>query len=118
MEKKLKTYHTFIQKASAHPTPELRKHHAQMLQQFQHERLIHLIVTMFFALFLIISFIATTILYLALPSTGWGSLLTYSATAITLIFFVVTLFYIRHYYQLENGVQQLEDFTAKLFHQK
>lgn len=118
MEKKLKNYIDFIKKASTHPTPELKKHHAQMLKIFQHERLIHLIITMFFALFLIIFFIFTITLFLTLPTSPWSSVLAYSAATITLIFLVVTLFYIRHYYQLENGVQKLEEFTAKLFDQK
>jgi len=115
MEKKLKTYHQFIKKASAHPTPELIKYHQQMVKQFQHERLIHLIVTMFFALFMIIFFIFTTILFLTLPNSLWDNIFTYSTSFITLVLFITTLFYIRHYYQLENGVQQLQDITSKLY---
>ncbi|MCL1839943.1 hypothetical protein FWF89_03045 [Candidatus Saccharibacteria bacterium] len=115
MEKKLKTYHDFLKKASAHPTPELIKYHKQMLAAFQHERLIHLIVTMFFALFMIIFFIFTTTLFLALSPSLWSNIFCYSAAFITLILFVVTLFYIRHYYQLENGVQKLEELTTKLY---
>jgi len=114
MEKKLKTYHEFIKKAATHPTPELKKYHKQMLGHFQHERFIHLIVTMFFALFMIIFFIFTTILFLILPSSTWGNIFCYSAGFITLILFITTLFYVRHYYQLENGVQQLEEITTKL----
>ena len=114
MEKKLKAYHNFIKKASDKPTPQLLKYHQQMLSAFQHERFIHLIVTMFFALFLIIFFIFTTVLFLTLPSSLWGNIFCYSAAFITLILFIVTLFYVHHYYQLENGVQKLEEFTTKL----
>jgi phosphoglycerol transferase MdoB-like AlkP superfamily enzyme len=114
METKLKNYQNFIKKASSHPTPELKKYHQEMLTAFQHERLIHLIVTMFFALFLIIFFIFTAILFLTLPSSLWGNIFSYCTAFITTILLIVTLFYVRHYYQLENGVQKLEEFTAKL----
>ena len=117
MHTKLKDYTHFIKQASSHPNPELTKYHTQMLQQFQHERLIHLIVTMFFALFMIIFFIFTTALFLNLPSSLWGNIFTYSAAFITLILFIVTLFYVHHYYQLENGVQRLEEITSKLYKQ-
>jgi intracellular septation protein A len=118
MEAKLKTYTQFIKKASDHPTKDLLAYHQQMLQQFQHERLIHLIVTMSFALFMIIFLALTIFLFLTLPPSLWSDILAYSAATITLILFIVTLFYIRHYYQLENGVQKLEEFTTKLFDQK
>jgi len=114
MEKKLKNYHDFIKKASAHPTPQLIKYHQEMLAAFQHERFIHLIVTMFFALFMIIFFIFTTVLFLSLPSSSWGDIFSLSSAFITFVLFAVTLFYVRHYYQLENGVQKLEEITSKL----
>ena len=46
MEKKLKAYIEYIEKASEKPTPELIEYHKTMTAQFQHERFIHLIVTM------------------------------------------------------------------------
>ena len=115
MEKKLKNYHDFIKKAPAKPSRDYVAYHQQMLRQFEHERLIHLIVTLFFALFLIIFFIFTTILFLSLPSSLWGQIFTYSAAFITLVLFIITIFYIKHYYSLENGVQQLADLTPKLY---
>lgn len=114
MDKKLKAYTTFLQTVSSRPTPELIKYHREMLQQFQHERLIHLIVTMSFALFMIIFLIFTTALFILVPTSLWGNIICYSAAAITLALFITTLFYIRHYYKLENGVQKLEALTSKL----
>ncbi len=62
---------------------------------FSHERLIHLIVTLFFALitlgFTIVCFNYSN----------------YFLYCITLILYVMLLFYVVHYYYLENGVQYL-----------
>lgn len=116
MDKKLKAYIDYIAKESQHPTAELVNFHRDQVQQFQHERMIHLIVTLSFASFMIAFFILFFVLNLpgsALTGT-WGSLLTGGVGVIALILLVVTLFYIRHYYQLENGTQILEDYTRKL----
>jgi hypothetical protein len=112
MDKKLKAYADFIKNAK--PTPQIATYHDIMLRQFQHERLIHLIVTMFFALFMIIFLIFTTALFLILPATLWGNIITYSAAAVTLVLIITTLFYTRHYYQLENTIQSLESLTPTL----
>ena len=46
MDKKLKAYIEYIDKESKHPSAELIAFHRDQVQQFQHERFIHLIVTM------------------------------------------------------------------------
>ena len=61
----------------------------------QHERLIHLLVTLFVALFLII---------IILASLFYPSLYFLMAGGVLLILLV---FYLKHYYALENGVQKL-----------
>jgi len=115
MDKKLRDYIAYIEKAANKPSAELIEYHKVMTQQFQHERFIHLIVTMFFALFLILFFILFAILAVTLPSSQAATMLITGTGIITMIFFVITLFYIRHYYQLENGTQKLEELTKKLF---
>ena len=67
---------------------------------FQHERLIHLIVTFFFSLFAIIFMILGTLSYYFLI-----------IFAILLIF---VIFYIYHYYFLEKKVQYLYTLYDKL----
>lgn len=114
MDKKLRNYIEEIEKASKNPSKELIEYHKTMTAQFQHERFIHLIVTFFFALFLIIFFAMFLYSALTLPGES-GAWITGCLGLITLIFLVVTLFYIRHYYQLENGTQKLEDITKKLY---
>lgn len=69
--------------------------HLTQIQFFQHERLIHLIVTVLFALM-------TTSVVVGLVSSSniW--------LAILLIPLLILLFpYINHYYLLENGVQKM-----------
>ena len=69
--------------------------HLTQIQFFQHERLIHMIVTVLFALM-------TTSVVVGLVGTGsiWLTLL--------LIPLLILLFpYINHYYLLENGVQKM-----------
>lgn len=65
---------------------------------FQHERLIHLIVTFFFALFLLFE------LYCLFSLDPAFMLL---SGLLVLIFFVLTVAYVFHYYFLENTVQEM-----------
>jgi Flp pilus assembly protein TadB len=62
---------------------------------FQHERLIHLLVTLSIALLMVI------FLALMLLTEIW------LLAVVFLILFVLLIFYFVHYYRLENGVQKL-----------
>ena len=62
---------------------------------YQHERLIHLIVTMTFAVMTVISF------FMLVQS---GSI---TALLLSLLFLALVIPYIYHYYFLENSVQEL-----------
>ena len=115
MDKRLQNYIEFIKKASKKPSPELLEYHKTMVAQFQHERLIHLIVTLFFALFMLVSFVFFGIVEISVPNNIWANILAGSVGAVALIFLITTLFYVRHYYKLENGVQELEEITRKLY---
>ena len=70
-------------------TNEDIEEHLIKIEFFQHERLIHLLVTLFYGLSLIISF------------KVWPFLLIFYTILIVLIF------YVRHYFFLENAVQYL-----------
>lgn len=69
------------------------------IQFFQHERLIHLIVTVLFALLAIISILAS--LFLETQPI---------LLILDLLFIVLLIPYIGHYYRLENGVQKLYEY--------
>ena len=97
MNKYLKTHEKYIKDEMNDENTdfiELLNYHKIQIEFLQHERIIHLIVTLFFA-FLLVVFAG---LYLILNIM----LLDY----ICMILFVVLIFYIVHYYQLENGVQR------------
>lgn len=73
---------------------EIKKHLVQ-IGFFMHERLIHLIVTVLFA----IMTLATIFFAAAAPSIG--------LLILTVTFLVLLIPYIMHYYLLENGVQKM-----------
>lgn len=73
-----------------------------MIGFFQHERLIHLIVTVTFAI-LTIAALLTSFFY-----TNIGLYL------LILLFLILLIPYILHYYILENGVQKLYRYYDKL----
>lgn len=68
---------------------------------FQHERLIHLIVTVTIALLTVI---------FALGTLFWPEMAMYLVTGLLL---ALLFAYIRHYYYLENGVQKLYEYYDK-----
>ncbi len=74
-------------------TREEIENHLIKIQFFQHERLIHLFVTLFYALFTLISFIIC--------------LLHPLLCVIPILLLVFLLFYVFHYFFLENTVQYL-----------
>lgn len=81
---------------------EAKKHLVQ-IAFFAHERFIHLIVTVIFALLTVLTFLYT----LSAPQP---------ALFLLLLFFLILLIpYIKHYYLLENSVQKMyEQYDAML----
>ena len=73
----------------------IKKDFLEHIQFMQHERLIHLLVTMLFAIILISVFIIMLIYF------SW------ILVVFTAIIFIVEIFYIFHYYKLENGIQKM-----------
>lgn len=73
---------------------EVKKHLVQ-ISFFQHERLIHLLVTILFAILTIAIFLYN----MALPSIGMFIL--------NLAFIILLIPYIKHYFFLENSVQYM-----------
>ena len=99
MDKKLKACIEYIEKEYDHKnkkaSDDLIAYHLQMVQHFQHERLVHLIVTVFVG--------SMTILFL-LFGLLTNNIYLYILFASTFILFIPYIFY---YYFLENGVQKL-----------
>lgn len=91
--------HDFTAKKDIAPTrkdyEKLLAHHLEQIMFFQHERLIHFLVTILFA---ILTF-AVFLYCLAAPSPGLFLLM--------FALLVLLIPYLRHYFLLENGVQKM-----------
>jgi hypothetical protein len=120
MDKSLTVYYNSTKKAidnleeksSRVDAKVLYRYHIERVRDFQHERLIHLLVTLFFSGLLIVSVVG--ILWISSITIDSAIALLVLFTAIAVILFVTVLFYIRHYYRLENGVQKLYTLTERL----
>lgn len=99
MKNQLKTYiektNNLLAKSKLKNKNEVISEHITQIKIFQHERLIHLIVTTFVGIISILFFIVGVI----------------TQNIILLFLFILTLFlfipYIFHYYYLENNTQKL-----------
>lgn len=76
---------------------ELLAYHDKQIQWMQHERLAHLMVMLFVCFFTLLIF------GFAVTKTSTPSIM------LALVFLVLSLAYIVHYYRLENGVQKWYD---------
>ena len=97
MNKYLKAHEEYMRNAIREGNADLLKlqdYHKTQIAFLQHERLVHLLVTLAVALFMVLT------AGMALYSADWAFL------PVALILMVLLLFYIVHYYQLENGVQR------------
>lgn len=87
-----------MKNAPVEKTGEVLSEFETKIAYFQHERLIHLMVTLAFAAFLLFEIACLFFLPSAFIYTG---------VLMTLIFFGLTIGYVMHYYFLENSVQQM-----------
>lgn len=73
---------------------DLIESHLIKIKFFQHERLIHLLVTLSYVIYMILFFVLSFLVHISF----------------IIIFFIIViflLFYVIHYFRLENGVQYL-----------
>lgn len=96
MKNEIKEYKEYIKMQAADPDVDKEALAQQLLVRigfYQHERLIHLIVTMSFAIFFLLSLILVSINVYFL--------------ALSVLLLVLLVPYIAHYYFLENSTQEL-----------
>ena len=118
MEKKILKYEKFIEQEAGRELSEdererLIKLHAEMLKNFQKERSIHLNVTLFFAL---LAIVAVALVAWAIVNYGW-TLEMIPLYILALILVILTGFYVKHYYFLENHIQGLYKYTKELLYE-
>jgi hypothetical protein len=95
----MKLHESFVRDALAgkHGEPgweELRVFHDDQLRRMQHERLVHLVVTLFVATYFLLA------LGYSLARPSWPGF------AIAGLLLVLLAAYLSHYFRLENGVQR------------
>ncbi|MDR1727705.1 MAG: hypothetical protein LBT74_07235 [Acidobacteriota bacterium] len=125
MEEELKAYRDYISQAVAAwaaldaasreaERARLQRLHERRLADFQHERLLHLLVTLFFGIVLVALFLTalTCGASLAVTVGMWPTTL---LGVLTLVVLVLEAFYIKHYYFLENNVQALYRLVRPLY---
>lgn len=108
-------YEKFIKKETSKKLDEkslkrLAKIHRETVANFQHERLVHLSIMLFF---IAVSLVLLTLLFLSFLNSvsGFEMLPFYVLVALAV---VLTFFYVKHYYFLENHIQALYKYTKIL----
>ena len=105
MKKRILTYRKYIDSLLALDKQSdwkyIKQEHITQVAFFQHERLVHLIVTVTFAVLELLTVCAYVIVG-ALDST-----LSFPLLILALLIFVLLIPYIKHYYLLENEVQKM-----------
>lgn len=102
MLEKVKLAEDFLNEGKPEDKAEFLRYMDRWIPWFQHERIVHLLVTLFFALFsimMVFAFMVTQQLMIFV---------------LFLIFGVTTGFYINHYYLLENKTQYLYELYDKI----
>lgn len=100
MKKRILAYRNHIDQLLEQNSPatnwqNVLEEHLIQVGFFQHERLVHLLVTLAFAIFTLIGVFAVFL-------TGEPG-----AAVLTLLFLVLLIPYVMHYYLLENEVQKM-----------
>ena len=94
MKEYLKKYIEMVDKnLESEITKEMIDNHLIKIGFFQQERLVHLIVTLSYALFLLLAVFIGLVIPLFM--------------IVVVIFLIFLVFYVKHYFFLENGVQYL-----------
>ena len=118
MEKQILEYEKFVeqetkQELSRDERERLAKMHAEMVKNFQKERSIHLNVTLFFA---VLAIAAISMTAWEVATDGWLVEMI-PLYILALILVILTGFYVKHYYFLENHIQKLYKYTKELLYE-
>jgi len=113
MKNKMKEYEKFIWQEieKGNHSAGLLSFHKEMVRCFQHERLIHLIITLFFVVISLVTISISVFFVFQLGADWWVMWPLYAATTIAT---VLAIAYVKYYYFLENHTQSLYRATAIL----
>lgn len=94
---------------------DLNDYQKTAVGNFQHERHIHLLVTLFFAALMLLTAGVSVILSILGSSYSIYNTLNILVLAIFAIIFIIEIFYILYYFKLENGTQKLYEISKKIY---
>ena len=118
MEKQIRDYEKYIkgqvreiEELSFEEVHDLFKLHTEMVRNFQHERLVHLLIMLFFV-FLAVCLVFGTIIGIM---AGWifGGMFV-ALGVLDLLMVVLSVAYVKHYYFLENHIQGLYKYFEEI----
>ena len=104
MISEIRNHEAWMKERLAHsPDAKTREYHEQKIRYFQHERLVHLLVTLTVGIALLLSIYVTML---------------FPSVFLFIVDFLLTLLfvpYLIHYRNLENGVQKLYTITDQIY---
>ncbi len=118
MEKQIRDYEKYIkgqvreiEELSFEEVHDLFKLHTETVRNFQHERLVHLLIMLFFV-FLAVCLVFGTIIGVM---AGWifGGMFV-ALGVLDLLMVVLSVAYVKHYYFLENHIQGLYKYFEEI----
>lgn len=111
MKNKMKEYEKFIKKEieKGNTSKELLEYHKEMVRCFQHERLVHLIITLFFVL---IALALLVLIGFLVGGAGENWVVLWPLYGAILIVTILAIAYVKHYHFLENHTQKLYELTV------
>lgn len=113
MENRIRKYEKFINKQLEKKTKskDLWQYHREMVADFQHERLVHLLIMLFFIAITLVAIVLACIFSISTPVEYWYFLA--PLYFLTLLLIILSIAYVKHYYFLENHIQKLYDISEK-----
>ncbi len=113
MEDRIRKYEKFIterlEKRSR--SKELWQYHQEMVADFQHERLVHLLIMLFFIAITLATIVLSCMLSFTVAVEYWYFLA--PLYVLNLLLIGLSVAYVKHYYFLENHIQKLYDLSEK-----
>ena len=123
MEKTIREYKKFIKletsrNLSKDDLARLERYHLGMMANFQQERACHLRVMLFFVTITLITLFGSTVYFYCACNSCLPFYLIASIIALNVILVLMSFFYVKHYYFLENNIQDLYKYNKKIYNRK
>ena len=123
MEKTIKEYQKFIKletsrNLSKDDLARLERYHQGMMANFQQERACHLRVMFFFITITLITLFGSAVYFYCACDACLPLYLIVCIIALNVILVLMSFSYVKHYYFLENNIQELYKYNKKIYNRK